>query len=292
MSEGIKKTVLDVYYGLSKAGSFAGPAKVYRTLQQKGIKGIGLYKIRKIIQNEDNYSLQKPIRRDFKRLQVRLTEIDQQFAADLADFSSLSKYNAGRKYVLVVMDVFSRFLFARTLKSKQTDEVVKALKDIFKHTTRRPKSFYTDKGTEFCSSKMNNYLKQEGIKHFTSQNETKVAHIERLIKTLKGMMYRFFTKQRSYRYIDDLQSFVDSYNSTPHRSLNNTPPNKVDKSNEANLWAYMYLKPTNKEDRLRRKDKKTNRRAFKFKKGDLVRLTFEKKPFQRSFYQNWTMEIF
>jgi len=106
------------------------------------------------------------------------------------------------------------------------------------------------------------------------------------------MLHRFFTKQRRYRYIDKLQSFADTYNSTPHRSLNNTPPNKVNKNNEANLRAYMYLKPTKKEDRLLKKNTKIRKRNFKFKAGDLVRITFEKKSFQRSFYQNWTMAVF
>lgn len=292
MTDDDRKIVLDIYHDLSKAGSYSGPDKIHAILKSRGVNDIGVYKVRQIIQNEDSYGLQQPIRRKFKRLQVRVTEIDEQFALDLIDLTTLSKYNDSFKYVLVVMDVFSRFLWARKLKTKNADEVLKALKDIFQHTDRRPKKIYSDKGGEFCNAKMKRYLRQEGIKQYTSQNETKVAHIERLIKTLKNMMYRHFTKQRSYRYVDKLQSFVDSYNATPHRSLNNTPPNKVDKSNETRLWAYMYLKPTKKKDRMAKKSKKTRRRAFKFKVGDMVRLTYEKKPFQRSFYQNWTSEVF
>ena len=153
MCERIKKLVLDTYYDLSNAAAYAGPAKVYKVLQQKDIKDIGLFKVRKILQNEDKYSLQKPIRRSFKILQVRVTEIDEQFEADLCDFTSNSKFNSGYKFALVILDVFSRFLFARPLNTKQTDEVVKALKDIFKHTERRPRKLYTDKCDEFVSGK-------------------------------------------------------------------------------------------------------------------------------------------
>jgi hypothetical protein len=53
--------------------------------------------------------------------------------------------------------------------------------------------------------------------------------VERVIKTIKNMMYRYFTKQRTHRFVDVLQDIVDSYNVTPHRSLNNIAPNDVNK---------------------------------------------------------------
>lgn len=82
---------------------------------------------------------------------------------------------------------------------------------------------------------MKTFLKYEGIYYFTTQNsDTKANVVERVIKTIKNMMYRYFTKQRTHRFVDVLQDIVDSYNVTPHRSLNNI---------EADIWAFMYLKP-------------------------------------------------
>lgn len=40
-----------------------------------------------------------------------------------------------------------------------------------------------------------------------------------------------------------MQDLVESYNETPHTSLNNIGPQNVTKANEADIWAYQYLKP-------------------------------------------------
>ncbi|CAC5381013.1 unnamed protein product [Mytilus coruscus] len=96
------------------------------------------------------------------------------------------------------------------------------------------------------------------------------------------MMYRYFTKQRSHRYINVLQDFVKTYNSTPHRSLNNIAPKDVNKENEADIWAFMYLKP--------KKPKQPQK--FQFKVGDTVRLTKISNVFDRSYDEHFTREIF
>jgi len=58
------------------------------------------------------------------------------------------------------------------------------------------------------------------------------------------MLYRYFTKKRTYRYIDVLQKFASTYNATPHRSLNYIAPQDVIDDTQSELWAYMYLKPS------------------------------------------------
>ncbi len=83
--------------------------------------------------------------------------------------------------------------------------------------------------------------------------------------------------RRNYRYIDDLQNIVDNYNATHHRSLNMAPKD-VNKENEADVWAYMYLR---KRKRIPKK-----KRSYKFNIGDLVRISYLKRPFQCSYDQN------
>ena len=67
-----------------------------------------------------------------------------------------------------------------------------------------------------------NYSKDEDVYFFTTQHsDTKANYAERVIQTIKNMMYRFFTSQRNHRYLEKLQEIVKTYNGTPHRSLNN-----------------------------------------------------------------------
>ena len=127
------------------------------------------------------------------------------------------------------------------------------------------------------------YLKDTEIYLFTTQNPPKANYVERVQRTFKLLLWRFLRRKRNYRYIDDLQSLVDNYNSTPHRSLNYTAPKDVTKENEADLWAFMYLRKRKQRHRYP---------SFKFKMGDLVRISYLKHPFRRTYQQQYTGEVF
>lgn len=106
----------------------------------------------------------------------------------------------------------------------------------------------------------------------------------------------YFSKNRTYHYIDVLQDIVNSYNATPHSSLNNIAPASVNDDNKYDIWAHMYLKPrsTNKGSAsfAKKRGKETGRNYFSFKIGDMVRLSHLKTTFQRSYQQQWSSEIF
>ncbi|KAJ8300421.1 hypothetical protein KUTeg_021940 [Tegillarca granosa] len=78
---------------------------------------------------------------------------------------------------------------------------------------------------------------------------------------------------------------VLTYNNTPHKSLHNIAPKDVTKSNEADLWAYMYLNPANYKNKKRPT-------PFQFKIGDLVRVSYTNYTFKRSYNEQWSTEIF
>lgn len=117
---------------------------------------IGTYKIRNWLNNQDDYSLQKPARRPVKRAKVVVSGIDNQW--DLADMSSLSKFNKSIKFLLVVIDIFSQFVWVQSLKNKNGKEVVKGFKQVL-HKGRKCKKLRTDKGSEFTNRLLQQYLK-------------------------------------------------------------------------------------------------------------------------------------
>jgi hypothetical protein len=179
------------------------------------------------LQNLDNYSLQKPVRRNYKRSRISTSSEFEEYDADLADVTSLSQQNDGIQFLLIVIDLFSRHLHVRPLKNKSSKTVLEAFQDIFNNTIKPKK------------------LRERSsaiIYHHIARNQTKANYAERCIKTLKGMLYRYFTKKRTYRYIDVLQKFASAYNATPHRSLNYIAPQDVNDDNQSDLWVYMYLK--------------------------------------------------
>lgn len=282
----INSILQKLYYKLPTAGAYLGPDKLYRVLKKRGVNNIGRYTVRKWLQNQDDYSLQKPVRQTFRKARVVVSGIDNQFDADLGDLSNLSHENDDVKYLLFVIDIFSKYLWVEPLKNKTAKEVVNGFKNIF-NKGRKCEKLRTDSGSEFISKFTRNYLKHDGIYYFTTLNSSTKANIaERVIQTIKNMMYRYFTKNRTHLYVDVLQDIVESYNATPHRSLNNVAPKDVNKDNEADIWAYMYLKPKAITS------SKKNITPYHFKINDLVRISHKNMVFDRSYDEHFTREIF
>ncbi|KAK3099205.1 hypothetical protein FSP39_000987 [Pinctada imbricata] len=275
----------DVYYNPANAGSFSGPDKLYRHVRKAGKYVVSKYKIRKWLQRQDAYSFQRPLKRRFKRNKVVTLGIDDQWDADLMDMSKFSKENDGVSFILVVIDIFSKFLWMRTTKDKKGDSIREAFQDIFSEA-RKPTRIRTDKGQEFRSKSVNALFKDRNIEHLYAQNtEIKTNYAERVIKTIKTKIYRYMTFKQSNRYVDHLQDFVRNYNSSYHRTIG-MAPDKVTESKETNLWWKMYWP---KSISMKRK---TVRKPYKFKVGDNVRVSHIRNPFTREYDQKWSGELF
>lgn len=287
----------ELYYTPGKPGAYAGPEKLYQAVKQEGKYKIGRQRIRQFLNNEDSYSLYKPIRKTFPRSKVIVNTIDSMWDGDLADVSNIASHNDGYKFLLVLIDIFSRYLFIVPLKNKHHQNIVDGLKLVFQKR-RKPNTLRTDKGSEFKNRWVKAFLKKEEIHAIYTQNETKANYAERVIRTMKNLMYRYFMKNRTYRFINILQDLVKSYNKRPHRSLGGNAPANVNKENADEIRLESYLSGKTKLDVNqsktlgRSKKKKRAKPFFKFKIGDDVRLSQLKHPFQRDYQQKWTEEFF
>ena len=232
------------------------------------------------LRGEPTYSLYKPVRRRFRRRRYVVKGIDALWQGDLADFRSLSQWNEGYSYVLVVIDVFSKFVWVEPVKNKDAKSVLVAFKKILAKDNRVPQSFMTDKGREFDNEQLKRYCKSRNINFYTSQNpDTKAAVAERVIRTLKSRLYRYFHHKKSWNYVSVLQKVVKSYNNSKHRAIGVTP-NSVSKENESQVREKLYPKQTAKAIIL------------KFNIGDKVRIAKEKQVFGKGYHQQWSDEIF
>jgi len=97
---------------------------------------------------------------------------------DLADLSSLSKYNYTYKWLLNVIDIFSRYAWSEPLKDEAATSITAALKSLFQN--RKPISIQSDKCTEFVNVTVQQYLKRQGVSfHTTHTPDIKGAIMER-----------------------------------------------------------------------------------------------------------------
>ena len=121
------------------------------------------------------------------------------------------------------------------LKTKTSKELKEALLKVFLTNNRQPKLFQTDKGTEFLNTLVKSMLKHRNIKLFTTNSERKASVVERLNRTMKKIMYQYFTHHNTWKYIDILPDLVNKYNSSYHRSIK-MKPKDVNSSNVRHLF--------------------------------------------------------
>ena len=124
--------------------------------------------------------LHRPITRKFKRTQIITTGIDDVWAADLADMHLFADENDDYKYILTVIDCFSRYAWAVPIKDKKGDTVLNALKDIISKSKRKPNRLYVDQGKEFINKKTGEWLKK--IMYWSIIHMVNIKHL--LLKDL------------------------------------------------------------------------------------------------------------
>jgi len=93
--------------------------------------------------------LHKPLTRKFKRRKVFVSNINKIWSADLMDKSNLSSKNKGYKYLLNVIDLFTKYVYSIPLKYKSQHAVAEAFEKLF--ISNKPDKIWTDQGTEFIN---------------------------------------------------------------------------------------------------------------------------------------------
>ena len=130
--------------------------------------------------------LHRPIKRKFKRRKVYVFNLHDIWSADLQDLSSLSKYNKGYKFLLNVIDLFSRYAYSVPLKTKSANEVTEAFEKLF--DVKHPNKLWTDRGKEFVNNRIKQVLEKRNIELYHVYNEGKACVVERFNRTLGEMI--------------------------------------------------------------------------------------------------------
>lgn len=219
------------------------------------------------------FELHKPVRRNYTRRTVNVYGKNDLWQADLVEMIPHSKKNKGYKYILCVIDCFTKFAWATPLKSKTADEVSKAMSKIL--INRTPRLIQVDNGKEFYNSKFDLLMSKHNIKKYSVYSTMKACIIERFNRTLKSLMYREFTSTGSYKWVELLPLLINKYNNSKHRSIGMTPIQADENPTSVTI-----------------KQRKINERKNKFKVGDKVRVSTQKGTFTKGYLPNWSTEIF
>ena len=177
--------------------------------------------------------LHKPARKNYPRRRVIIKGIDDLWQADLAEFQTYASENKGYKFILVVIDCFSKFVWTLPIKNKSGEEVTGAITKIFSRGDRIPANLQTDNGKEFFNNHFQRVMKEFNINHYSTYSTMKASIVERVIRTPKDKLYRMFSLRGKYKYYDKLNEITRKYNNTVHRTIKMRPADvtKVKESN-------------------------------------------------------------
>lgn len=275
------KILNNIYSNPSNPAGFRGPYEILREIKKSKHKNlIKLKDIKDFLASKDSYTLHTKVVKKFPRRQIYAGGISQIYEADLMDIKNTK--NTPFTFILVVIDIFTKYVFAKPIKNKTGQEVTKALKDIFKKSPY-PLPFYlsVDKGSEFYNSTMKKFLHSKGMQIYSTENtDIKASCVERVIRTIRTRIQRWIAENDSTKFIPHLQKIIDSYNSSYHSSIKMAPKD-VNGNNANDIFIAKHeLNP--------RKKLKP-----KLKVGDMVRIqSYHKSKFHKAYLKRWTNEVF
>ena len=191
-----------------------------------------------------------------------------------------SRSENGYTYLLMVLDVFSKYGWIIPLKDKKGVTVSEAFKLVFKEG-RKPEYLWVDKGKEYYNKHVKDLLEKNNIRMYSTENEEKSSVCERWNRTIKTKMWKQFTVQGNTQYLDVLPKILKQYNNTKHSSIKMTPIEASKKKNEGIVYLNLYG------------NMETSKQKPKFKIGDKVRISkYKRKVFDKGYTPSWTEEVF
>lgn len=264
-----------LYLTPQKTSSLGGVERLWNEAKHQ-IPGLKKKQVQEFLQTQFAYTQHKPYRRKFTKRKVIAVNINDVYHMDLVDMQTFSEFNNGFKYILTVIDCFSRYGMAYPLKSKKPEEVIEGLSKAFK-LYGIPLKVFSDNGTEFLAKSVKSFLKELNIQQWNSKNPGKAVMVERFNRTLKERLWVYMTDQNNFEYIDVLDDVVESYNNTIH-SATGYAPSQVGQNE--------IIKILNKDN------EKDESNEPLFKVGDYVRVAKTKLTFEKGYETKYSRMLY
>ena len=223
----------------------------------------------------------------FKRQRIIPLYKDETWSADLIDKSSLSKYKNNYKFILTVIDIFTKYAWAIPLKNKSGLSLTNGFKTILSEgpqggsESRKPEQLWVDRGSEFYNKTLKSLLKEygtgkaaSGIELYSTYSDLKALFIERFNRTLLHIRNKPIFINGDGNWVNILNDAVVTYNNKTHSTINMTP---VDASNNPDKVKYPFSFKNIKG---------------KLNVGDYVRNVDKLNIFAKSYTSNWNRELF
>ena len=205
--------------------------------------------------------------------------IDDIWSLDILDLKDYgSENNRGYRYVLVVIDNFTKYGWTVPLKNKNAQTIKDSFENILTNSKRKPNLIESDRGKEFYNNIFQDFLNKNNIKLYSRNSSYGAVFAERFNRTIRDLLKKIVFEQGDAKWIDILPTITEQYNNRIHSSTKLTPIQASLKKNEG----YVYKNLLDKRKKIKPK----------FQINDLVRTADLKRTFSKRDTTNLSYKLY
>ena len=205
--------------------------------------------------------------------------IDDIWSLDILDLKDYGpENNRGYRYVLVIIDNFSKFGWTIPLKNKNAQTIKDSFENIIITSKRKPTLLESDRGKEFYNNIFQEFLNKNNIKLYSRNSSYGAVFAERFNRTIRDLLKRPVFEKGDGNWIDVLPKITKQYNNQIHSSTKLSPKDASLKKNEG----FVYKNLLDKRKKVKPK----------FQINDLVRVADLKKTFSKGDTTNWSYKLY
>ena len=221
----------------------------------------------------------KPPKKNYATNKTDVYFIDDIWSLDILDLKDYGpENNRGYRYVLVVIDNFSKFGWTIPLKNKNAQTIKDSFENILISSKRKPNLIETDHGKEFYNIFFQDFLNKNNIKLYSRNSSFGSVFAERFNRTFRDLLKKIVFEHGDAKWIDILPTITKQYNNRIHSSTKMTPIQASLKKIEG----YVYKNLLDKRKKVKPK----------FQIDDLVRTADLKKTFSKGDTTNWSYKLY
>ena len=221
----------------------------------------------------------KPPRKSYPTNKSDVHHIDDTWSLDILDLKDYGpENNRGYRYVLVIIDNFSKFGWTVPIKIKNAQTIKDSFEKILISSKGSPNSIESDRGKEFYNNIFQDFLNKNNIKLYSRNSSYGAVFAERFSHTIRDLLKKIVFEKGDGNFIDVLPTITKQYNNRIHSLTKLSPIQASLKKNEG----YVYKNLLDK----RKKVKPT------FQINDLVRTADLKKTFSKGDTANWSYKLY
>ena len=221
----------------------------------------------------------KPPKKNYATNKTNVYHIDDIWSLDILDLKDYGlENNRGYRYVLVIIDNFSKYGWTVPLKNKNAQTIKDSFENILICSKRKPNLIETDRAKEFYNNIFQDFLNKNNIKLYSRNSSYGAVFAERINRTTRDLLKKTVFEQGDAKWIDVLPTITKQYNNRTHSSTKLTPIQASLKKNEG----YVYKNLLDKRKKVKPK----------YEIGDLVRTADIKKMFSKSDTTNWSYKLY